>query len=84
MTFTFLGFEAGYDNDFNLNGTELFSTENFSSNTVTGISDSKTVSLTAGMINYLLKKRLRMAQNLTEKRSFKRIPLPLTLQLKVT
>ncbi len=52
VTFTFLSFEAGYDNDFNLNGTELFSTEDYSSNTVTGISVSKTVALEAGMINF--------------------------------
>jgi hypothetical protein len=43
VTFTFLGFEAGYDNDFNLAGFgELFSTEDFSSttspNNVSGIS----------------------------------------------
>ena len=52
VTFTLLGFEAGYDNDFNLNGTELFSTEDYSSNKVTGISDSKTVLLTAGMLDF--------------------------------
>ena len=52
VTFTFLGFEAGYDNDFNLNGTERFSTEDYGSNTVTGISDSITVSLTAGLIDF--------------------------------
>ncbi len=52
VTFTFLGFEAGYDNDFNLNGTELFSTEDYGSNKVTGISDSITVSLTAGLIAF--------------------------------
>jgi hypothetical protein len=40
LTFTFLGFEAGYDNDFNLNGVELFSTEDDSyTNTMTGILD---------------------------------------------
>ena len=43
LTFTFLGFEAGYDNDFNLAGFgELFSTEDFSSytppNYISGIS----------------------------------------------
>jgi len=38
VTFTFLGFEAGFDNDFNLNVTELFSTEDYGSNLVTGIS----------------------------------------------
>ena len=52
VTFTFLGFEAGYDNDFNLNGTELFSTEDYPSNMVTGISDSITVSLTAGLLGF--------------------------------
>ncbi len=45
VTFTFLGFEAGYDNDFNLDGFELFSTEDFSSSTspnnVSGISVQK-------------------------------------------
>ena len=43
LTFTFLGFEAGYDNDFNLAGFgELFSTEDFAqSNNVSGISIQK-------------------------------------------
>jgi hypothetical protein len=52
VTFTFLGFEAGYDNDFNLSGDELFSTEDYGSNTVTGISDSTTVFLTDGLIDF--------------------------------
>ena len=42
LTFTFLGFEAAFDNDFYLGSTQLFSTEDYSgSNTVTGISDAK-------------------------------------------
>ena len=41
LTFTFLGFEAGYDNDFNFNGIQLFSTEDYSNNTVTDISDTE-------------------------------------------
>ena len=53
VTFTFLGFEAGYDNDFNLAGEgELFTTEAYSSNTVKGIADSKSFSLTAGVIDF--------------------------------
>jgi len=39
LTFTFLGFEAGYDNDFYLGSTQLFSTENYGSNIVTSIED---------------------------------------------
>ena len=40
VTFTFLGFEAGFDNDFDLTGFgELFSTEDYGSNTIVGISD---------------------------------------------
>ena len=43
LVFTFLGFEAGYDNDFNLLGFgELFRTEDFTpSNMVSGISIRK-------------------------------------------
>jgi len=38
LTFTFLGFEAGYDNDFYLEPFgQLFSTEDYGSNTVMGI-----------------------------------------------
>jgi hypothetical protein len=52
LTFTFLGFEAGYDNDFNVMGFgELFSTEDYGSNTVKGISDLEgPFYLTAGPI----------------------------------
>lgn len=40
LTFTFLGFEAAYDNDFNFNDVELFSTEDYvGDNNVTGIAD---------------------------------------------
>ena len=38
LTFTFLGFESGYDNDFNFDGVERFTTETYGSNKVTGIS----------------------------------------------
>jgi hypothetical protein len=39
LTFTFLGFEAGYDNDFNFNDSELFSTEDYATDMVTGIAN---------------------------------------------
>lgn len=54
LTFTFLGFEAGYDNDFNLGGVELFSTEDYApNNTMTGISDLEgPFYLTAGVIPF--------------------------------
>jgi hypothetical protein len=42
VTFTFLGFEAGFDNDFFINDTnQLFSTEDYATNTVTDISVSE-------------------------------------------
>jgi hypothetical protein len=53
LTFTFLGFEAGYDNDFNFDGAELFSTEDYGLNKVTGISDLEgPFYLTAGVIPF--------------------------------
>lgn len=52
LTFTFLGFEAGYDNDFFVDGIQRFTTESYSSNTVKGISDSITIPVTAGIIDF--------------------------------
>jgi hypothetical protein len=54
LTFTFLGFEAGYDNDFNLEPFgELFSTEDYLSNMKIGISDlAGPFYLTAGIIPF--------------------------------